>query len=127
MPTYIQLLTLTPEGKEKAWRDPRHVRRTEQAMATSGVEMLGVYGVLGPWDFVIIVEAPTNEAAARFSMELGVRVGAHVTTLPAIPVGRLEADEPMDAMAAAGLEMEMGMGMAQNQMPPGYRGPRRNT
>lgn len=101
MPTYIQLLTLSPEGKAKALRDPQHVRRAEQAMESRDVEMLGVYGVLGPYDFVTIVEAPSNEAVARFSMELGVVVGAHVITLPAIPIGRMEADETEHAARTA--------------------------
>ena len=49
---------------------------------------MGLYGVLGEYDFVTLIEAPDNEAAARFSLEFGVRVGVHVPTLPAIPIGR---------------------------------------
>lgn len=108
MPTYIQLLTLNPDGKEKAWRDPQHVRRTEQEMANSEVDVLGIYGVLGQYDFITIVEAPSNDAVARFSMELGVRVGAHVVTLPAIPIGRLEpADSQEGSGALTGAAMQM--------------------
>ncbi len=53
------------------------------------VQVLGLYGVLGGYDFVCIVDAPSNEAVARFSMELGARAGVHVTTLPAIPIARM--------------------------------------
>ena len=51
---------------------------------------MGLYGVLGNYDFVSMVEAPDNASIARFSLNLGVRAGVHVTTLPAIPVTRLE-------------------------------------
>ena len=91
MAIYIQLLTLTPEGRERALRDPESVLRAQDAMIVPGIQVLGQYGVLGEYDFVNIVEAPDNEAIARFSLELGVRAGVHVTTLPAIPIGRLEA------------------------------------
>ncbi len=49
-----------------------------------------LYGVLGDYDFVTILEAPDNEAAARFSLELGAESGAHIQTLPAVPIGSFE-------------------------------------
>ncbi len=98
LPTYIQLLTLTPEGRERALGDHEYVLRAQQAISVPGVQMLGLYGVLGGYDFVSIVEAPSNDAVARFSFELGVRAGVHVMTLPAIPISRLwpvgEPDTP---------------------------------
>ena len=96
MATYIQLLTLTPEGREKALGDPRAIMRAQAGISVSGIQVLGLYGVLGDYDFVSIVEADNNEAIARYSLELGVRAGAHVTTLPAIPIGRLAQGEEED-------------------------------
>jgi len=66
------------------------VLRSQAVAALPGVTVLGLYGVLGQFDFVDIVEAPDNEAVARFSLEMGVRAGVHITTLPAIPISRLE-------------------------------------
>ena len=97
MPTYILLLTLTPEGRGKMLEDAEMLRRAEGAIAIPDVTVMGVYGVLGEYDFVSILEAPDNDAAAQFSLELGVRAGAHITTLPAIPITRFErgaAHEP---------------------------------
>ena len=91
MATFIQLLTLTPEGRVSMLQDPAPViLRSQEAIRVPGVVVLGLYGVLGEYDFVNIVEAPDNESVARFSLELGVRAGAHITTLPAIPISRLE-------------------------------------
>ena len=96
MATYILLLTLSPEGRQDALRDPDSVRRAQDEISVPGVQVLGVYGVLGEYDFVSIVEADDNQSIARFSLELGVRAGSHITTLPAIPIGRLEAQEQPD-------------------------------
>ena len=84
-------MTLTPEGQAKTLQDPEHLLRAQEAVALPGVEVLGLYGVLGAYDFVSMVEAPDNEAVARFSVDLGVRAGVHITTLPAIPIARFEA------------------------------------
>jgi uncharacterized protein with GYD domain len=48
--------------------------------------------VLGRYDYVVLVEAPDNEAVARFSLDLGVEAGVHIETLPVIPASRLDED-----------------------------------
>ena len=89
MATYILLLTLTPEGQAKALDDPDYLLRAEGEINMASVQTLGVYAVLGECDFVTIVEADGNDAIARFSLELGVRAGAHITTLPVVPAAQL--------------------------------------
>ena len=78
--------------------DPEFVLRSQRQIRVPGVLVLRLYAVLGEYDFVNIVEAPDNDAVARFSLELGVTAGAHVTTMPAIPVSRLERSELDDAI-----------------------------
>lgn len=94
MSTYVLLLTLNTEGRRRMLTDPDSLRRAENETEVPGVQCLGLYAVLGPYDFVTILDAPDNEAAAGFSLELGVRAGAHITTLPAVPVGLLQREEP---------------------------------
>lgn len=89
MPTYILLLTLTPDGRKGMMDDPQSLLRAQRSVDEPRIQTLGLYGVLGDYDFVSIVEAPDNECVARFSVELGVRAGAHVATMPAIPISRL--------------------------------------
>jgi uncharacterized protein with GYD domain len=114
MPTYIQLLTLNQEGRRKVLDDPSSVLRAQAEIAVPGIQVLGLYGVLGNYDFVNIVEADDNDAIARFSLELGVSAGAHVTTLPAIPVGRLAQREGADE-----LTLETEVSMPQPEEAPG--------
>ncbi len=60
-----------------------------------------MYGVIGAYDFVSIVEAPDNDAAERFSLEFGVRAGVQVETLPAVPIGEFKPQEALALEAAA--------------------------
>ncbi len=110
MATYILLLTLTPEGQEAALTDPEYLLRVEEAIQVPGVQALGLYGVLGEYDFVTIVEAESNERMGRFSLELGVRAKVHINTLPAIPISGLKEELgvplSMDAEASPGNEPE---------------------
>ena len=94
MPTYFLLLTMTPEGREASLDDPQRLLRIEAETEVPGVECMGLYGVLGQYDFISMIEADDNEAVARFSLEFGVRAGAHVETLPAVPISRFERREP---------------------------------
>ena len=90
MPTYILLLSLTPEGRHRMLYDPDRLLVAEQEIDLPNTGVHGLYAVLGEYDFVSILDAPDNASAARFSMELGVSAGVQVTTLPAIPIGRLQ-------------------------------------
>ena len=86
--------------------DAESLLRAEEAIAIPGIEVLGLYGVLGAYDFVSIVEAPNNKSAAEFSLELGVRAGAHIATLPAIPIARFDSG-PRAASAVATTEPDV--------------------
>ena len=94
MPTYILLMTLTPEGRQMMIEDSNSVLGAEDKINVPNVQMMGLYGVLGDYDFVSIIEAADNSAVARFSLELGVKAGVHIMSLPAIPISRLEGAAP---------------------------------
>ncbi len=94
MPTYILLMTLTPEGRQMMIEDSNSVLGAEDKINVPNVQMMGLYGVLGDYDFVSIIEAPDNSAVARFSLELGVKAGVHIMYQPAIPISRLEGAAP---------------------------------
>ena len=91
MGTYILLLTLTPEGQARALANPGYLLEAENDIQVPGVQTLGIYAVLGAYDCVALLEASSNEAVAKFSLELGVKASVHITTLPAVPLARLEA------------------------------------
>jgi uncharacterized protein with GYD domain len=54
-------------------------------MESYGVKVVAQYAVLGPYDFVSILEAPDNMTIARVSAELAARGSVRMQTLPAVP------------------------------------------
>jgi uncharacterized protein with GYD domain len=86
MPTYILLSKLTEDGAATLRKNPGRLREVNQEIEKLGVQVREQYAVLGPYDFVNIVEAPDNAAIARVSVELGARGSVQITTLPAIPL-----------------------------------------
>ncbi len=86
MATYIMLSTLTDEGRGTIKDKPERIKEVNKEVESMGVKIVGQYAVLGPYDFVNIVEAPDNKTVARVSVALGARGTVQLMTLPAIPI-----------------------------------------
>lgn len=106
MANYILLMTLTESGKQGLLEDATKVMTAHSEVDAKEVTGLGMYAVLGAFDIVAIIEAPDNEAAARYSLQLGVRIGAHIQTLPALPLAMLD-DRPDDLLDRLEREVEL--------------------
>jgi uncharacterized protein with GYD domain len=92
--TYIMLSTLSDGGRKVLRERPGWIRKVNRELERMGVKVRAQYAVLGPYDFVTVLEAPDNETVSRVSIELGARGSVHMMTLPAIPldafIARLE-------------------------------------
>jgi len=88
MATYIMLSTLTDEGRKTLKVRPERLHEVNKEVESMGARVIGQYAVLGGYDFVNVIEAPTNEVMARIAMELGARGTIKVTTMPAMPVAQ---------------------------------------
>jgi len=86
MAVYVILSTLTDEGRKKIRKEPKRIHEVNKELAKMGVKVKEQFAVLGPYDFVNIVEAPNNETIMKMSMELGSRGSVQLLTLAAIPV-----------------------------------------
>lgn len=86
MATYILLSTLTDEGAKTIKERPGRIREVNQELEQLGVNVTAQYAVLGPYDFVNIVEAPDNQTVAQVSAELASRGSIKIMTLTAIPI-----------------------------------------
>jgi len=89
MPTYVLLSSLTPEGRMTLHKNPGRLEEVNHEIEQLGCKVVSQYAVLGPFDFVTIVEAPDNESAAHLSIDLGSRGTVNITTLPAMPIAEL--------------------------------------
>ncbi len=87
---YILLVRLWPEGLDAVLDNPHAPLDAERAVSVPGVSALGIYAVLGAHDFVAIIDAPDNDAAARWSIAFGASIRGEITTMPAVPISHLE-------------------------------------
>jgi uncharacterized protein with GYD domain len=88
LPHYILLSTLTAEGRKTLKSKPDRIKEVNKEIEAFGAKVLSQYAVLGPYDFVNIVEAPDNETISRVSVELGSRGTVKIMSLPAVPLDR---------------------------------------
>ncbi len=87
MPTYIILSNLTDEGRKTIKENPKRILEVNKELAAMNVNIKEQFLVLGPHDFVNIVEAPDNETIMKASVEIGSRGSVQLLTMPAVPVG----------------------------------------
>jgi uncharacterized protein with GYD domain len=87
MATYILLSTLTDEGRKTIKGRPERIQEVNKEIEAMGARVIDQYAVLGPYDFVSVVDALDNETIARISVELGARGTIQIVTMPAIGVG----------------------------------------
>lgn len=96
MSTYIMLSTLTDEGRKTLKERPERLQEVNKELEKMGARVVSQHAVLGSYDFVNVIEAPSNEVMARISMDLGSRGTIKITTLPAMGIVQF-----MELMAAA--------------------------
>jgi uncharacterized protein with GYD domain len=86
MATYILLSNLTDEGAKTIKSNPGRIKEVNEELEAMGVHVVSQFVVLGPYDFVNIVEGPDNETMARVSAELASRGSIKIMTMSAVPI-----------------------------------------
>ncbi len=73
MAIYVMLTTLTEEGRITVKQNPRRVIEVNKEVEAMGVKILAQYSLLGPYDFINILEAPDNKTITKVALELSAR------------------------------------------------------
>ena len=107
MPLYIMLANFTGAGRRMRQDNPDLLSEAATQSETSDSKVLSQYAVLGRHDFVIITEAVDNLAAARLSLDLGVRAGLNIETLPAMSVGVLSDEDHISILRDAAVAQSL--------------------
>lgn len=89
MPTYVMLTNLTSEGVRTLKNNPGRVSEVNREVEALGAKVVAQYTTLGQYDFVSIIEAPSDEVMARVSVEMGSRGTMTSQTLSALPAEQL--------------------------------------
>jgi uncharacterized protein with GYD domain len=77
---------LTDEGRKTLKERPTRLQEVNKEVESMGGRVTSQYAVLGQFDFMTVIEAPSNEVIARISVELGSRGTLDITTYPAMSV-----------------------------------------
>lgn len=94
MAIYVMLTTLTDDGRKTVKEKPERIKDVNREVEALGVKILAQYFVLGPYDFVNILEAPDNEVISKVAIELGAR-----GTLQTMTMAAMNLDDFIKALA----------------------------
>ena len=86
MAKFVMLTTLTDEGRKTITENPGRIKEVNKEAEVMGAKILAQYAVLGPYDFVNIIEAPSNEAISKVAVTLGARGTLQTLTLAAMDI-----------------------------------------
>src|SRR5918994_4281795 len=86
MAIFIMLSRLSPEGMKTLRSNPERLREVNQEVEGFGARVVQQYALLGPYDFITVLEAPDAGTVSRVSVELSSRATASYETLTAIGV-----------------------------------------
>ena len=89
MPIYVMLTTLTDEGRKTIKLNPERIKEVNKEVESMGVKILTQYALLGPYDFVNILDAPDEKTITKIAIELGSRGTVQTLTMTAMPIDDL--------------------------------------
>ena len=85
MATYLLLLNYTDQGIRNIKESPKRVDAARALARKHGAELKEFYLTMGAYDIVTVVEAPSDEAVAKFVLATGALGNVRSTTLKAFP------------------------------------------
>ena len=83
MPIYISLINLTDQGIRTIKDDPGRVQAAARIAEREGVHVLSEWWTMGPYDAVMIAEAPDEVTMNRFLLGAGRQGNIRTTTMRA--------------------------------------------
>ena len=89
MAVYVMLTTLTDEGRKTLKANPGRIKEVNKEVEEMGGKILAQYAILGPYDFINIIETVGNTTITKIALELGARGTLQTMTMAAIPIDDL--------------------------------------
>jgi len=84
MALYVMLTTLTDVGRKTIKEKPQRIKEVNKEVEAMGVKIVAQYALLGPYDFINILEAPDNITVSKVAVELGSRGTLQTMTMAAM-------------------------------------------
>lgn len=93
MVTYVCLMKLTEQGIKEIKDAPQRIAENIKQLEEMGGKLVGMYVVMGEYDYVAIAEGPSDEVALTFLLGMGAEGNVRTTTLKAF-----SADQYMEIL-----------------------------
>ncbi|MEW6143308.1 MAG: GYD domain-containing protein [Chloroflexota bacterium] len=84
MPIYVMLTNLTEKGVKTIREKPGRIKEVNKEGEPVRVKVLSQYSLLGPYDFISIIEAPNDAVMTNVAVQLGSRGTVRTLTMPAL-------------------------------------------
>lgn len=83
MPAFVLLMRLTDKGLADVQAAPARIAEGVKAFEAMGGKMYSFHVTMGPYDYVAVGEAPSDEVAAAFSLALASQGNVTTTSMRA--------------------------------------------
>ncbi len=83
MPVYITLINLTDQGFRTIKDDPSRAQSATKIAERAGVRILSEWWTMGPYDAIMVTEAPDDETMNRFLLGAARQGNIRTTTMRA--------------------------------------------
>jgi uncharacterized protein with GYD domain len=90
MATYITTARFSEQGIRGAHETRQRAAAFKAAAKKMGVKVTSIYWTLGPFDGVLIFEAPDDETATAAMLQMGMRGNVQTTTCRAFDDAEME-------------------------------------
>jgi len=91
MASYIALLQFTEQGVRNIKDTTKRAVVTSEMASKLGVKLLDVFWTLGPYDIVMVLEAPDDETLTAFTLKLSSLGNIKTQTLRAFRAKEMDA------------------------------------
>ncbi len=93
MAKFVMLSTLGPDGHARLRDNPGRLREVNADVEAMGVQVLHQWALLGPYDFLTVLDAPDELTMAKVATTLAAR-----GTLKPLTVTAMEVDDFIEAL-----------------------------
>jgi len=86
MPTYVTLWKYTKDGLTDMKKTPERYEAVKKIISNAGGKLLSIYGLIGEYDVVTVMELPNEKAAASTMLKICAKGRITSQTMTALPI-----------------------------------------
>jgi uncharacterized protein with GYD domain len=81
---YVTLMKYTQQGRQNINGTPERFQNARSLVESKGGKIIAIYGLLGEWDLMAIMEVPDEKTAMSISMAIGKQGNISAQTMTAV-------------------------------------------